>query len=110
MPLINIDDLPVTMNVAPGWDGRFLHSENLTVAKWCVTAGTKLAPHSHPNEQLTILLSGEFEFTIDGICARAKPGHIAIVPSNVDHSGLAVTDCQLMDIFYPLRKEYRVNN
>ena len=47
MPLVEIDDVPVTRNVVPGWDGRFLHTENLTVAKCrCVTAGTKLEPHT----------------------------------------------------------------
>lgn len=99
--------MPLTKNVAPGWDGRFLHTENLTFAAWKVAAGTKLPAHSHPNEQVTIVLSGEFEFTIGGEVARASPGQVAIVPSNVEHSGLAVTDCHLMDVFYPVRKEYR---
>lgn len=106
MAVVDMNEVPLTRNVAPGWDGRFLHTTHLTVAKWQITAGTKLPAHSHPNEQVTVVLSGEFEFSIGGETARAKAGQLAVVPGDVQHSGLAITDCTLLDIFYPLRRDY----
>lgn len=106
MAVVDMSEIPLTPNVAPGWDGRFLHTKHLTVARWQVTAGTKLPAHSHPNEQVTIVLSGEFEFSIAGEAVRAGAGQLAVVAADVLHSGVAITDCTLLDIFYPARRDY----
>lgn len=110
MTVVRIDEVPPTHDVAPGWDGRFVHTQNLTVARWIVSAGTKLPAHAHPNEQITIVLSGEFEFRIGETITLAGVGCIAVVPGGVEHSGVAVSDCELMDVFYPKREEYRVGS
>jgi len=35
-----------------------------------------------------------------------KAGDIAVIPSNAIHSGQAITDCQLLDVFSPVREDY----
>ncbi len=45
----------------PGFIGTFVHSEKATVAHWEIAKGTELAFHSHPHEQITLLLSGKLE-------------------------------------------------
>ena len=32
---------------------------------------------------------------------------LAIVPPNVTHSGRAVTECRIIDVFHPVRDDYR---
>jgi quercetin dioxygenase-like cupin family protein len=36
-----------------------------------------------------------------------EPGFIIVIPSNAKHQGKSITDCQLIDLFYPVREDYR---
>jgi quercetin dioxygenase-like cupin family protein len=45
--------------------------------------------------------------TVNGDTQMLEPGFFAIIPSNVQHGGTAITDCKLLDIFTPLREDYR---
>ena len=50
---------------------------------------------------------GKFEMTVNGDTQILEPGFFAIIPSNVQHGGTAITDCKLLDIFTPVREDYR---
>ena len=91
----------------PGFHGRFIHAERVTVVHWEVEAGAVLPEHSHPHEQVSNLLDGEFEMTIDGAVRRLTAGSVAVVPSNAVHSGRALTACRFIDVFQPVREDYR---
>ena len=106
MPHVRLDELTLVRDFLPGWGGRFLHTKNMTIMDWEIRAGTKLPLHSHPHEQLTILLAGEFELKIADQTERLRPGYVSVVPSGVEHSGVALTDCHGMDVFSPVREEY----
>lgn len=53
------------------------------------------------------VIFGKFNFTLDGMTKIYTTGDIVVIPSNIEHSGLALTDCKLMDIFSPAREEYK---
>jgi len=53
------------------------------------------------------MIEGEFELTIAGETRRLGPASVAIIPSNAPHSGRAVTDCRIIDAFYPIREDYQ---
>ena len=91
----------------PGFVGRFAHGVTMTVVQWTIAAGAKLPKHDHPHEQVSHVLEGEFEMRIDGQSQRLSPGMLAIVPPNVTHSGHAVTECRIIDVFHPVRDDYR---
>ena len=90
-----------------GFKARFLHTDNLTLAYWDIRAGAELPAHSHIHEQVVNILAGSFRLTVDGDTRRLEPGAIVVIPSNVSHSGQALTDCRIMDIFYPVRRDYQ---
>jgi len=69
--------------IIPGYRAKFVHSDNMTFALWDVDAGAPLPEHSHPHEQVTHLLDGNFEMTIDAKTKVMQPGEVAIIPSNV---------------------------
>jgi len=106
MPVFSLDDLDHSEEL-PGYLGTFLHSENMTIANWEVEAGSAFPEHSHPHEQISIVVEGTFELTMDGETDVLEPGRIAVIPADTPHSGEAVTDCEIIDVFSPVREDYQ---
>jgi len=106
MPFIKTADQP-GREIVPGFTARFVHSEFMTFSYWEVKAGAILPEHSHPHEQVANLLTGKFEMTIAGETCTLEPGMVAVIPPEAKHSGKALTDCYILDVFYPLREDYR---
>jgi quercetin dioxygenase-like cupin family protein len=106
MLFLNLRDLE-EKEPMPGFRGRFVHSENMTLAYWDIAAGAPLPEHSHASEQITMIIEGELRFTVNGETNVLGPGAVAIVQSKAIHSGEALTRCRLIDVFYPVREDYR---
>ncbi len=106
MPFLNLDGLEESEPI-PGYRAHFVHSKNMTLAYWTIEAGAPLPEHSHLHEQVANVIEGEFELTVDGETRRLGPGTVAVIPSNATHSGKAITNCRIIDVFYPVREDYR---
>jgi quercetin dioxygenase-like cupin family protein len=91
----------------PGMRGRFLHSASMTLVYWDIDEGAALPRHSHPHEQVVNMLEGEFELVVDGTPHRLKPGDVLAIPGDAPHSGRAITHCRILDVFCPIREDYR---
>ncbi len=100
-------DVPL-QEVFPGIKGHLVHTEHCTIADFWITAGTELPLHHHPHEQTSTVLEGEFRFEVDGEERLCFAGDMAVIPSNVPHRGTAITDCRIIDVFSPVREDYRV--
>jgi len=99
-------DAPVTP-IIEGFRAKILHSERMTFVRWEIDAGAALPEHSHPHEQVAHVFRGRFELTIDGENRVVGAGESAVIPPNAVHSGRALTDCEIMDAFCPVREDYR---
>ena len=65
-------------------------------------------PHSHPHEQMGLLLEGELTFVIGDETHVVRPGEMWRIPGGVVHSATAVDrPVKALDVFYPLREDYR---
>ena len=53
------------------------------------------------------VVNGKFEFTLNGLKKIYFDGDVVVIPSNQPHSGKAITKCLLMDVFSPVREEYK---
>ncbi len=93
--------------IIKGFKARFVHSEHMTFAYWEIEKGAELPLHSHLHEQIAMVTQGEFEMTIGGETQVYKPGKIAVIPPHVEHSGKALTYCEITDVFSPVREDYK---
>ena len=65
-------------------------------------------PHSHPHEQMGMLLEGELTFTIGGQTRTLHPGEMWRIPGQVVHSAVAGDKLvKALDVFHPIREDYR---
>jgi quercetin dioxygenase-like cupin family protein len=106
MPFLNLHELE-EKELIPGFKGRFVHSENMTFASWDIEAGGLLPEHSHDHDQITAVIEGEVQFTINGETKVLGPGSVAVIPPNAVHSGKMITRCRVIDVFHPVREDYR---
>ena len=104
--MIELSDLP-QKELFKGFKGQFIHAQGVTLAYWDVEEGAVLPTHAHFHEQITTVVTGQFELTVGNQTNVYKPGQIAVIPSNVPHAGKALTACKLMDVFSPVREDYR---
>ena len=91
----------------PGLKGKLIHGDKITWAFWDVKKDAEVPGHFHHHEQIMHVVEGEFEFILDGEKMVCKNGDVIVIPSNIPHSGRALTKCMLMDVFSPVREEYK---
>ena len=104
-PGIFVDPATIpAVEMLPGLQFRPTVGE-LTLANYVTFEPHTEAPmHSHLEEQVVIVVEGEFDFTIDGRTQTMRAGDVAVIPPWVPHG--AVTHdhgCVEIDVFSPPR-------
>ncbi|EGQ8133987.1 cupin domain-containing protein [Vibrio parahaemolyticus] len=82
------------------------HSDNMMSVEVHFEEGAIGAMHSHPHEQLTYVLSGEFEFTIGDEKKIIKTGDTMYKEPNIEHGCVCLKAGVLIDTFTPMRKDF----
>jgi quercetin dioxygenase-like cupin family protein len=95
--------------ILPGLFVKFVHSENMSFAYWRIEKGADLPAHSHHHEQVVNVIEGEFELMVDGKPTILQADMVYIIPPHASHGGRAITDCRIIDVFYPVRDDYKTN-
>jgi quercetin dioxygenase-like cupin family protein len=93
--------------VVPGITGRYAHGSNLTFGYVEVKKGSILPEHHHIHEQITYVIEGQLDMIIGGVSCPLKAGMYHVIPSNVPHSAVAPVDCKVIDVFSPVREDYK---
>jgi quercetin dioxygenase-like cupin family protein len=101
-----IKDIPVK-TLAPGITGHYAHGENTTFGYLMLEKGSIVPLHHHVQEQITYILEGQLDMVIDGIDCSMTAGMYHVIHSNIPHSAVAVTDCKVIDVFGPVREDYK---
>ncbi|MEY4628456.1 MAG: hypothetical protein RLZZ595_782 [Bacteroidota bacterium] len=87
--------------------GQYVHGATTTFGYVTIVKGSQLPLHHHPHEQITYMLDGKLEMQIGEELLVLEPGTVKVIPSNTPHSAVALTDCTLIDVFSPVREDYR---
>ena len=62
--------------------------------------------HHHPHTQITYVVSGEFEFEIDGVKKVVRAGDTMLKTNDVIHGCTCLEAGILLDIFNPMREDF----
>ncbi|MGR7923094.1 cupin domain-containing protein [Zobellella denitrificans] len=82
------------------------HSDNMMAVEVHFEKGAIGPLHNHPHEQLTYVLSGEFEFTIGDETKIVKAGDTLYKEPNIMHGCRCLKAGVLLDNFTPMRKDF----
>lgn len=100
--------LPEQLN--PNLSRRFVSGEQTTIAQIHLKKGCIVPLHSHPNEQISTVLSGRLRFTFNpGVGTEeytVSSGEVLIIPGGVPHSAEALEDTINVDFFAPCREDW----
>ena len=94
--------------LAHGVTGRPLFGEGVMVALITFEPGAVVPLHSHPHEQLGIVIRGELVLVVGGVDHRLAPLDGYAIPGGVEHSAQCGPDGVLvLDVFQPVREDLR---
>ena len=107
MPFYNPTDRD-PKELFPGILTRTFWGENVLLSLLELAPHGDVPLHSHPHEQVGIVLEGELELTIDGETRLLGAGEIFVIPGNVEHSARTHDKpARALDVFSPVREEYK---
>ena len=93
--------------VAKGIKRQMVIGEKVMVCRFTFDPFTVTEVHSHPHEQITLVIRGKVRFTIDGQPIIAAPGDVLHFPSNNRHGATMLDEeVVLIDIFSPIREDF----
>lgn len=85
------------------------YHDNLMVVEVSFEEGAVGTLHSHPHEQITYVLEGEFEFTVKNELNETRvvrAGESLYKQPNIEHGAVCLKKGKLLDIFTPVRKDF----
>ena len=96
-----------TKEIVPGYTGKYYHADSMSIGWLDAKAGHTVPIHSHIHEQISYVQEGKMLFTIDDEQFILEAGMAITVAPNLKHGATAITDCKLIDVFSPVREEYK---
>ena len=85
---------------------RYITGDSVTVARFELKRGGVVPSHAHPNEQISIVISGALLFRMDGRDTVVKAGEMMQIPGNVAHEVRVLEDALVVDVFSPVRQDW----
>lgn len=100
------DDVKLT-ELGGGISRKILaYDENLMSVEVRFEVGAIGAMHTHPHTQISYVLDGKFEATINGETTIIKKGDTYITPPDAPHGVVCLEAGALLDIFTPMRADF----
>jgi quercetin dioxygenase-like cupin family protein len=94
--------------IFPGVHLRSCSADKMMLSIVDLEPKSVVAEHSHPHEQVGMVLAGRLVFTIDGETKTLGPGEVYRIPGGVKHKVVTLDEpSKALDIFTPPREEYR---
>lgn len=98
------DIAPEQMN--PFTTRQYVVGTNTMLARLVLKKGAHVPLHKHMNEQISHVVKGELNFSIEGKEVKVRAGEILCIPPDVPHEVAALEDSVALDIFNPPRQDW----
>ena len=93
--------------IFPGVDIHTLAGQQMMLSLVEFAPRAVVERHSHPHEQMGLLLEGELEFFVGEEHYVARPGDMWRIPGGVEHRVIAGDQpAKALDVFQPIREDY----
>jgi quercetin dioxygenase-like cupin family protein len=93
------------------WEGihaRIVPGERLSLTVVELDPNAVVGEHSHPHEQLGLVLAGAIRFRVGEETKELGPGESWTIPGNTPHEATAGPDgAVLVDVFTPVREDWQ---
>ena len=104
------DKIPAKQT-APGIKRQMIVGKSVMICRFTFDPFVVTAEHTHPHEQMTLVIKGRVKFTISGEVQIVSAGDVLHFPPHNRH-GATMLDEEviLIDIFSPIREDFLTNH
>jgi len=94
-------------NPAEGIERQMVVGQNLMICRFRFAPLLVTPEHTHPHEQMSLVVSGRVRFFVEGEERIASPGDVLHFPANCLHGATMMDEeVVLIDIFTPVREDF----
>jgi quercetin dioxygenase-like cupin family protein len=76
------------------------------LVRWEFLEGAVAARHSHPHEQIVVMVHGKLRLIVGEAETIMRSEDIVVIPPNIPHEAYALEDTVVIDIFSPPREDF----
>lgn len=92
---------------APGIKRQMVVGQNVMICRFTFEPFLVTPEHTHPHEQMTLVVKGRVRFFIDGVENIVVPGDVLHFPPHNRHGATMMDEeVVLIDIFSPIREDF----
>jgi len=98
----------VPRELAPGVTAKIASGEKVMLSLVTLTPEAVVPEHSHPHEQMGMMVSGTLDLTIAGETRTLSGNAIFLVPGGISHKAVAgPRGAMTLEAFSPPREDFR---
>lgn len=103
---LNWSSIPID-RPSEGIERQMVVGESMMICRFRFAPFLVTPEHSHPHEQMSIVVSGHVRFYIEGEERIATPGDVLHFPPNCRHGATMMDEeVVLLDVFTPVREDF----
>jgi quercetin dioxygenase-like cupin family protein len=103
---LNWSTIPIE-HPAEGIQRQMVVGEHVMICRFRFAPFLVTPEHTHPHEQMSLVVSGRVRFFVEGKARIAQPGDVLHFPPNCLHGATMLEEeVVLLDIFTPVREDF----
>jgi quercetin dioxygenase-like cupin family protein len=92
---------------APGIKRQMVVGQNVMMVRFTFEPFLVTPEHTHPHEQMTLVIKGRVKFFVNGIERIVSAGDVLHFPPRLRHGATMLDEeVELIDIFSPIREDF----